>query len=547
MMGGLGMTEVLPEAEGWNAVRSLELTADGIFLTVFPAREEGRKEIFTLLKKELTGRGLRQISWGEVERAFRRQCAKMKIAPPQPLSKNGLVLIELSSDEMEAYAYAFPPLDDGTPLTLGQIYAAIEKAGINYGLDDEAIRSLIGMRYPQLRVIARGKAAREGRDATIEYCVPISRPFLTPKELENGRVDFYNLNLVYNVNKGEVLARKTPSLPGERGMTVTGKTIRPHPGKDVPLLPGKNTEVIEEGCTLVAQAPGHAVLEGGRIHVLPVYVVGGDVDFSTGNINFIGSVRINGSVKMGFHVQAEGDVEVRQAVEGGIVKAGGNVFVKEGIRGIGKGRISAGGSVYARYLENAYVEASQDVIIGESVIQSTISAGGKVIVRGESGQLVGGFCCAGREIEAKSVGSQLEVATQLQVGIKPDLMAEIKAIIQKEAEVKAQLERITNTLQRLLNAQASRERKLSVKEKILLRNLREARQRLQGQIQEIETEREEFSRKVRSLAEGRVKVQNYIYPGVTIKIGELSYYVRDKMQHVVFLQEGDEIAILPYC
>ncbi|KUK36632.1 MAG: Putative polymerase, partial [Thermacetogenium phaeum] len=219
----------------------------------------------------------------------------------------------------------------------------------------------------------------------------------------------------------------------------------------------------------------------------------------------------------------------------------------EGIRGIGKGRISAGGSVYARYLENAYVEASQDVIIGESVIQSTISAGGKVIVRGESGQLVGGFCCAGREIEAKSVGSQLEVATQLQVGIKPDLMAEIKAIIQKEAEVKAQLERITNTLQRLLNAQASRERKLSVKEKILLRNLREARQRLQGQIQEIETEREEFSRKVRSLAEGRVKVQNYIYPGVTIKIGELSYYVRDKMQHVVFLQEGDEIAILPYC
>lgn len=541
------MSEILPDTEGWNAVRSLELTAEGIFLTVFPLREEWREEFFFFIKKELTGRGLEEIGWGEVERAFRRQCAKMKIAPPQPLSKNGLVLIELSPDEMEAYAYAFPPLDDGTPLTLGQIYAAIEKAGVNYGLDEEAIRSLIGMRYPQARIIARGKAAREGRDATIEYCVPISRPFLRPKELESGRVDFYDLNLIYNVNKGQVLARKTPPVPGEQGVTVTGKAIRPRLCKDIPLLPGKNTEVIDEGYTLVAQTPGHPVLEGGRIHVLPVYTVAGDVDFSTGNIDFIGSVHINGSVKMGFLVQAAGDVEVRQAIEGGIIKAGGNVYVKEGIRGIGKGRISAGGSVYARYLENAYVEAGQDVIIGESVMQSTISAGEKVIVKGKSGQLVGGFCYAGRGIEARNVGSQLGVATVLQVGVKPDLMAAMKSVNQKEAEVKTHLEKIKNTLQLLPNVQAFKERKSSVKEKILMHSLREAQHRLQRQLQEIKAEKEELSKKIKSLSEGRVKVQDCIYPGVTIKIGELSYYVRDKMQHVVFMQEGDEITIRPYC
>lgn len=540
------MSEMPPNTEGWNAVRSLELTAEGVFLTIFPLREKGQEDIFSFLEKEFAGRGLDNVSWKEVEKAFLRHYERTRIAPPQPASKNGVVLIEISPDELEAYAYAFPPLDDGAPLTINLVNDAIRKAGVQYGLDKEAIRALIDTKYLRTGVIARGKAAREGRDATIEYCFPVSRNPLKPEELENGRVDFYNLNLIHNVKKGQILARKTLPVPGESGLTVTGKPIRPQPCKDLPLVPGNNTEIIDDGLTLVASSPGHVVIEGGRIHVMPVYVVEGDVDFSTGNIDFIGSVLINGSIKMGFLVQAANDVEVKQAIEGGGINAGGNVYVKEGIRGLGKGRISAGGSIYAKFLENAYVEAGQDIVIGESIMQSHINAGGKVIVRGKKGQLVGGFCCAGKDIEARNIGSNLEVTTKLEVGVKPALMAKMKSLLQQEAEVGGHYEKVANALQSLLNLQATK-RELFERERILLNNLRKMQQKLQEQMQEIKTEKEKLAEYINNLPEGKVKIQDCIYPGVVIKFGSLSYYVREKMRHVVFSREGDEINIIPYC
>ena len=50
--------------------------------------------------------------------------------------------------------------------------------------------------------------------------------------------------------------------------------------------------------------------------MFPVYVVPGDVDFSTGNIDFIGSVKVMGSVRNGFSVKAEGNVEIMGRLEG---------------------------------------------------------------------------------------------------------------------------------------------------------------------------------------------------------------------------------------
>src|SRR5690606_15317621 len=127
------------------------------------------------------------------------------------------------------------------------------------------------------------------------------------------------------------------------------------------------------------------------------YVVPGDVDFSTGNIDFIGSVKVMGSVRNGFSVKAAGNVEIMGRLEGGFINTGGNIVVKEGIVGQGKGNIKAGGSVYARFLENAQVEARKDVLVGDSIMHSTVRAGGKIVVNGKKGKIVGGLCFAGRE------------------------------------------------------------------------------------------------------------------------------------------------------
>ena len=88
-------------------------------------------------------------------------------------------------------------------------------------------------------------------------------------------------------------------------------------------------------------------MKNGLIHVDPVFLVKGDLDYQTGNIDFIGSVVIKGDVKSGFNVKASGDIEIEGVVEDSIVETDSDVLIKLGFIGHGEGKIIAMGSVNA--------------------------------------------------------------------------------------------------------------------------------------------------------------------------------------------------------
>ena len=81
-------------------------------------------------------------------------------------------------------------------------------------------------------------------------------------------------------------------------------------GKSVPLPKGRNTEITEDGDTLIASMPGHVEFSGSTFQVKPVLDIDGDVDFSTGNIKFVGDVNIKGDVLSGFTVRSAGNIQV---------------------------------------------------------------------------------------------------------------------------------------------------------------------------------------------------------------------------------------------
>ena len=85
----------------------------------------------------------------------------------------------------------------------------------------------------------------------------------------------------------------------------------------------------EDGLALLAAIDGKAEMIDGRINVYAVYEVLGNVDNSTGNIDFIGNVIINGNVLTGFEVKAGGYIEVRGVVEGAKIIAQGDVLLKK--------------------------------------------------------------------------------------------------------------------------------------------------------------------------------------------------------------------------
>ena len=129
-------------------------------------------------------------------------------------------------------------------------------------------------------------------------------------EDEHGRVDYFNLNLVQSVEKGGVICQAVPPKEGVPGRTVLNQEIPCKTGKTAALPKGRNTEASEDGTKLLAMKSGRVEFSGRGFMVKSVLEINGNVDFSSGNINFVGDVHIHGDVSSGFSIRTIGDVTI---------------------------------------------------------------------------------------------------------------------------------------------------------------------------------------------------------------------------------------------
>ena len=217
-------------------------------------------------------------------------------------------------------------------------------------------------------------------DARIEYHINFNHE-VKPSILEDGTVDYKNLNMIQNVTKGQILADLIPATEGIPGRTVLVKPLQ-QTWKEAIATNGKNTIISDNKLSLIAGIDGKAELLDGKIHVFAVYEVPGNVDNSTGNIDFVGNVIVNGNVLTGFEIKAGGYVEVRGVVEGASIFAKGDVVLKQGMQGMGKGYIESHGNVVARFIENGTVSAKGDIIT-EVILHSAISCGARLKLQEE--------------------------------------------------------------------------------------------------------------------------------------------------------------------
>ncbi|WP_276624360.1 FapA family protein, partial [Syntrophomonas wolfei] len=140
----------------------------------------------------------------------------------------------------------------------------------------------------------------------------------------------------------------------------------------------------------IAEFDGALTWINDKIVVTKMLAIKGDIDFSIGNICFPGKVLIEGSVKDGFLVEAEDDIEVRGGIEAAqVVSQHGSVFVKNGIIGGGKAQVKAGKNVEARFIQEATIEAGQNIVINEYTVRSNLKAGDAVLIQGRRGIILG--------------------------------------------------------------------------------------------------------------------------------------------------------------
>lgn len=191
--------------------------------------------------------------------------------------------------------------------------------------------------------------------------------------------------------------------------------------------------------SITSMLDGYLCSRGERLMVATTLEIFGDASpHITGDVISSGSVRIHGGVTGGLKVEAGGDVEILGLLEEASVRAAGNVLLKGGFAGGGNGKVLAGKNVYATFVQFGTVEAEESIAVDGPVMNSDLSAGAKIILRGRA-SLVGGVARARELISAPIVGSEGAAPTEISLGRNP-------FIARKSEERKEKIEKMKETI-----------------------------------------------------------------------------------------------------
>jgi uncharacterized protein (DUF342 family) len=516
------------------------LSDDGYYLTVTPPTGEGLPVKESIVLATLREKNIREVNGTVVVRALREtEGIRVKIAPPPDPEVDPEIQVIVSRDRMEATLQVDIPKKNCRKFSIEELYTKLSQSGVTYGINCNSVETAYNR--PGLRVIAaQGLQPINGADAYIKYLVDTENKG-RPVELENGSVDFKNLNFFTTVTTGQLLAEKIPATSGTPGTDVMGQPAFAKHGKDVPLPLGKNVNTVNQNFVIAAM-DGQLVIANNKLNVVPVIEVKEDVDLSTGNIEFVGSVIVRGSVQNGFTVKAEGNVEIRGTVSGGIVE-GKNIAIYMGIQGMNTGYIKAQENVSAKFIENATVYAGNDIHVADVILHSHVNAGKRIIVEGRRGQITGGRIMAGEEIRAKIAGTHRAPSTDLEVGVNPMLREEY---LQIRKEIKKVEFSYDQTLKGLSILKSMNQQTLPNDKKEMLLKLTKAQFQLAGQVENMRNRILEIELAFEEMKQGRIKIADTVYPGVKIAIGSLVKPIREATRFVTFFADEGEIKIAPF-
>ena len=349
----------------------------------------------------------------------------------------------LSADKLYAWVLILPPAYGGEEITRDEIYHGMLMEDITFGVDEQLLDRISHdeRKYFSLFLIARGEPAFDGKNGNIVEHFP--REVVRVLEVdEYNQVDYTALNLIYNVDEGQEICRLILPTEGEPGRTVQDEEIPAKEGKPAPLPKGRNTEISEDGLSLVASIAGHVEYNGASFQVKPVLDIAGDVDFSTGDIKFLGDVNIGGDVLSGFSVQAMGNIHVNGALEAGCsVEAGGDLVVVKGILGDGETVVRSQRSVFSKYIENATIQA-RETLQTDCIINGNIFCDGEVLVKSGRGTVMGGRVWAAKRVAANIMGAPSECRNQVILGGKPYTSFERELLEREIQNLNEELERL---------------------------------------------------------------------------------------------------------
>ena len=522
---------------------SLEARPDGIYLSSY-SKDFKENDVYAYLKEY----GIIRYDFKAV-RMFIKNGETCKICARNPaFEKDAKIIVMLAQDKMTASVSIEPPFFAKPWPSEEDVMKSLAAHGVKVGINENAVRSLLARKLAnEAVVVAEGVKPIEGKDAFIELIKDPDRPF---EVRDDERIDFWSRSTIVTVHPGQEIAVKHPLENGRNGMDVTGAVAKAKPVKNVEFSFGDGLKRDEENrLLLIATAEGQLKNDKGRLVVLPELDIHQDIDFGIGSIDFTGAVKIHGSVREGFHVVAQGNIEVFGPVEGADIDSQGVVVVHGGVRGMGKGTLRANGDVSLNFADQATIRSGGTILAKNAVLHSHLYAQRAVVAlgMGKKSQIAGGKIEAGLEVSCNILGSEMGTKTEVVVGLPPEMLAKRKVFTTEVKRCEENLERVEPNLALLKKLEAAGQ--LDDKKRALMMDLTKMKFQLTAARDSMQAELNALLEQLELVKDkGIVRVKDTCYGGVVISIRGLSYIVHEPCKFTAFIADDEKraIVLVPY-
>jgi len=420
-----------------------------------------------------------------------------------------------------------------------------------------------------IKEMAAGKILRKKNIKTGLAPVPTIQPniiFLLPEFAPDNstipqRINYKEKSPFIEVKEGCLIARMQKGRAGVPGLDIFGKDIPVATLNEIVFSCGENIQIDETETHIEYKASLTGILEYShrRISVQDLLRIKGNVDLTTGNINYSRNIIIDGNVTTDFAVACGGDLEIKGTIEDGArIKCDGNFTVLHGV--IGKNtKVFCKKSAKVNFIQDANFVCEGDITVESFLYNASIFSKGFLSVEGKQsktdkrGVVIGGIISAVKGMNLHSVGS---IATKTRIITGVDIWSEkVRSTLQelfiaqnrKIAAIHNMLNinlEDPNSLQMIKILPDVRKKHIKsklceLKKLILLQqDTKKQIDILDCQIQKCKTDN------------ATITVQNYIIPDVLVTIGSVTNTIKKKsknttmsIQHEQFVEETGKIPL----
>ena len=528
--------EVMSSAEEDEGIQRMLAEAEA--LEEEQRREEERRAAEKKAEEETQQEEVQEVA--EEEDASKGQAEQA--TEKEPAENMGIIIddflldacVKVAEDKMSAIINLELVASVADGLRVPDIVRSLKHFDVKQGIDRERIGKMLkNKEYNQDVVVAKGKLPENGEDGKFIYHFRRNIK-KKPKMLDDGSVDFKDMNLFESVSKGQLIAEYVPATSGTFGYDILGNIMAPNRGKELPPIHGKGFEISEDRKKYTSLLSGIIDMkENGDIEISNVYVVKGNVDASTGNISFDGDIQVNGNVLAGFIVSASGNIVIDGQVEGATILSGKDVVLHKGCAGQSVGRIEADGMITGQFFESVELVSGGD-IYASYFLDCNVKSEGRLFVEGRRGLILGGHICAKQGVSCRTIGNVAEVRTIIEVGVGQDELTEYQELMKQIEKVKEEILTCENALEKFMS-QPERDEKTTVFCEQLTKAIYSEKKRKK----ELEESRKQIVQKMDAQKSARIAVSGSAYPNVRVYINSVPFRVKEVMNNVQFVKQQD--------